>query len=165
MSQYVALQILEKLINVRWKILPEDQRSGIRNFIVQIIIKVSSDEQTLRREKSYVNKVSLLGPSLFNSVLISSASLTSSLSKYVHPRLAQEPNSCAALQILKQEWPHNWPTFISEIVSSSKSNLTLCENNMIILKLMSEEIFDYSAEQMTTTKTRNLKNQMCQEFA
>jgi exportin-1 len=69
------------------------------------------------------------------------------------------------LQILKQEWPHNWPTFISEIVSSSKSNLTLCENNMVILKLMSEEIFDYSAEQMTTAKTKNLKNQMCQEFA
>jgi exportin-1 len=56
-AQYVALQILEKLINVRWKILPDEQRSGIRNFIVSVIIKVTSDEQTLRREKSYVNKV------------------------------------------------------------------------------------------------------------
>lgn len=36
---------------------------------------------------------------------------------------------------------------------------------MSILKLLSEEIFDYSAEQMTTAKTRNLKNQMCGEFS
>jgi exportin-1 len=36
---------------------------------------------------------------------------------------------------------------------------------MAILKLLSEEIFDYSAEQMTQTKTKNLKNQMCGEFS
>lgn len=36
---------------------------------------------------------------------------------------------------------------------------------MVILKLLSEEIFDYSAEQMTQAKTTNLKNQMCGEFS
>ncbi|KAF8188381.1 CRM1 C terminal-domain-containing protein [Pholiota molesta] len=71
----------------------------------------------------------------------------------------------ALVQILKQEWPHNWPTFISELVESSKTNLSLCENNMVILKLLSEEIFDFSAEQMTQTKIKNLKNQMCGEFS
>ncbi|KAH7026853.1 CRM1 C terminal-domain-containing protein [Linnemannia elongata] len=69
------------------------------------------------------------------------------------------------VQILKQEWPHAWPNFIPEIVVSSKSNLSLCENNMVILKLLSEEIFDYSAEQMTQVKTKNLKNSMCHEFS
>ncbi|KAJ7285677.1 CRM1 C terminal-domain-containing protein [Mycena rebaudengoi] len=69
------------------------------------------------------------------------------------------------VQILKQEWPHNWPNFITELVESSKTNLSLCENNMIILKLLSEEIFDFSAEQMTQTKIKNLKNQMCGEFS
>ena len=36
---------------------------------------------------------------------------------------------------------------------------------MIILKLLSEEIFDFSAEQMTQTKIKHLKNQMCGEFS
>lgn len=36
---------------------------------------------------------------------------------------------------------------------------------MIILRLLSEEVFDYSAEQMTSTKTRNLKQTMCAEFS
>ncbi|KXN82603.1 Exportin-1 [Leucoagaricus sp. SymC.cos] len=101
---------------------------GIRNFIVGVTVKVSSDEVSLRKEKTYLNKLNL------------------------------------AL-ILKQEWPHNWPTFITELVESSKTNLSLCENNMIILKLLSEEIFDFSAEQMTQTKIRSLKNQMCGEFS
>ena len=39
-------------------------------------------------------------------------------------------------QILKQEWPHNWPQFIPEIVSTGRSNVTICENNMAILKLL-----------------------------
>jgi len=36
---------------------------------------------------------------------------------------------------------------------------------MAILRLLSEEIFDYSAEAMTQAKTKNLKNQICGEFA
>ncbi|KAF7294937.1 Importin N-terminal domain-containing protein [Mycena indigotica] len=69
------------------------------------------------------------------------------------------------VQVLKQEWPHNWPNFISELVQSSTVNLSLCENNMAILKLLSEEIFDFSEEQMTQSKTKNLKNQMSGEFS
>ena len=36
---------------------------------------------------------------------------------------------------------------------------------MVILRLLSEEIFDYSAEQMTQAKTKNLKNQLGDEFS
>ncbi|KAH7889656.1 CRM1 C terminal-domain-containing protein [Phlebopus sp. FC_14] len=129
-SKYIGLQILEKLIITRWKTLPDGQRQGIRNFVVGITVKVASDEATMRKEKTYVNKLNL-----------------------------------ALVQILKQEWPHNWPTFITELVESSKTNLSLCENNMVILRLLSEEVFDYSAEQMTQTKIKNLKNQMCGEFS
>lgn len=36
---------------------------------------------------------------------------------------------------------------------------------MAILRLLSEEVFDYSAENMTSTKTKNLKASMCNEFS
>jgi exportin-1 len=36
---------------------------------------------------------------------------------------------------------------------------------MTILRLLSEEVFDYSGEAMTSTKTRNLKQTMCAEFS
>lgn len=103
---------------------------GIRNFIVAFILQCSSTEESLRTQRTLLNKLNL--------VLIS---------------------------VLKQEWPHNWPTFINEIVQACHSSLSVCENNMIILRLLSEEVFDYSAEQMTSSKTRNLKQTMCNEFS
>jgi len=68
------------------------------------------------------------------------------------------------IQILKYEWPKNWPTFISDIVGASKTNESLCQNNMEILKLLSEEVFDFSSGQMTQTKAKHLKETMCNEF-
>ena len=40
------------------------------------------------------------------------------------------------VQILKHEWPRNWPSFISDIVGASKTNESLCQNNLAILKLL-----------------------------
>lgn len=69
------------------------------------------------------------------------------------------------VQILKYEWPRNWPSFISDIVGASKTNESLCQNNMTILKLLSEEVFDFSSGQMTQAKAKHLKDSMCSEFS
>ncbi|ORZ36332.1 CRM1 C terminal-domain-containing protein [Catenaria anguillulae PL171] len=125
-SKYLALTILERLIQTKWKVLPEDARTGIKGFIVQRVISTSQTEATLSRDdRQFLGKLNLV-----------------------------------LVQILKQEWPHNWPNFIPELVSASRTSVPLCENNMAILKLLSEEVFDFSAEAMTQVKVRNLKNQM-----
>ncbi|XP_074650496.1 exportin-1-like [Tubulanus polymorphus] len=69
------------------------------------------------------------------------------------------------VQILKNEWPKNWPSFIKDIVGASKTNESLCQNNMVILKLLSEEVFDFSSGQMTQIKAKHLKDSMCTEFS
>jgi exportin-1 len=80
-------------------------------------------------------------------------------------RLFVDKLDLTLVNILKQEWPHNWPTFINEIISSCHSSLSICENNMVILRLLSEEVFDFSQDQMTSTKAKNLKTTMCAEFS
>ena len=69
-----------------------------------------------------------------------------------------------AHQILKQEWPQNWKDFIPQIVESGKTNETLCGNNMQILKLLSEEVFEFSLKQLTSKKVDQLKESLTQEF-
>ena len=69
------------------------------------------------------------------------------------------------VQILKQEWPHNWPTFIPDLVGSSKTSEVLCENNMQILRLLSEEVFDFSRGQMVTDKVKKMKESLNGEFS
>ncbi|KAK4206128.1 CRM1 C terminal-domain-containing protein [Rhypophila decipiens] len=129
-TKFLGLQVLDNVIMTRWKVLPREQCQGIRNFVVQQILTCSTSEESLKANRTLVNKLNL--------VLVS---------------------------VLKQEWPHNWPTFINEIIAACHSSLSVCENNMIILRLLSEEVFDYSAEQMTSTKTKNLKTTMCAEFS
>ena len=68
------------------------------------------------------------------------------------------------VHILKHDWPSKWPSFIPDIVQASKSGETLCENSMHVLRLLSEEIFDFSRGQLTQAKVKELKGSLNNEF-
>jgi len=127
--KFFALQILENLIKYRWKTLPRETCEAIRNYIVNKVIELSSNDEFLSREKVYIGKLDLI-----------------------------------LVQIVKQEWPMNWRSFVSDIVGASKSSMSLCENNLYILQLLSEEVFDFSRGEMTQSKVLELKNQFNAEF-
>lgn len=59
-TKFIALQILETLIKTMWKVLPVEQRQGIRTFVVAIIIKVSGDDASLEKNKMYLNKLNMV---------------------------------------------------------------------------------------------------------
>lgn len=100
-TKFFALGILDHVIATQWKVLPPEQAEGIKSFLVELIIKLSSDEQSLAQEKTLLGKM--------NQALV---------------------------QVVKQEWPKRWPTFIQDIVGASKSSESLCQNNMEIFKLL-----------------------------
>jgi exportin-1 len=56
-TKFFALQVLDPVIQYRWKALPRDQCDAIRNFIVDKVVTLSSNEQTLRSEKVYLQKL------------------------------------------------------------------------------------------------------------
>ena len=60
------------------------------------------------------------------------------------------------VQVLKQEWPHKWPSFVPDLVGASRTSETLCENSMVILKLLSEEVFDFSRGELTQVGRHSL---------
>ncbi|WVZ04072.1 hypothetical protein V8G54_024878 [Vigna mungo] len=68
------------------------------------------------------------------------------------------------VQILKHEWPARWRSFIPDLVSAAKTSETICENCMVILKLLSEEVFDFSRGEMTQQKIKELKQSLNSEF-
>jgi exportin-1 len=129
-TRFFGLQALDDAIKTRWKVVPQEQRDGIKNYVVGKIINMCKDDALLQREKVFVAKLNL-----------------------------------TLVEILKQEWPHNWPSFITDLVGSSKTSEVLCENNMQILKLLSEEVFDFSKDQMVTDKVKRMKESLNGEFA
>ncbi|KII72118.1 Exportin-1 [Thelohanellus kitauei] len=128
-SRFYALLILERLVKTRWKLLPSEQRIGIRDYLVQQIILVGSNTEAAQQRKLYLNKL-----------------------------------LCSLVEILKFEWPRRWPEFLDEIVQSSKLNDSICLVNMKILRLLSEEIFQFS-HQMNHIKTQYLKNALMSQFS
>ncbi|CAI9767781.1 unnamed protein product [Fraxinus pennsylvanica] len=128
-TKFFALQVLEGVIKYRWNALPVEQRDGMKNYISEVIVKLSSDEFSFRRERLYVNKL--------NTSLV---------------------------QILKHEWPARWQSFVPDLVAAAKTSETICENCMAILKLLSEEVFDFSRGEMTQQKIKELKQSLNSEF-
>ncbi|KAG0501481.1 hypothetical protein HPP92_001553 [Vanilla planifolia] len=128
-TKFFALQVLEGVIKYRWNALPTDQRDGIKNYISDLIVQLSSNEASYRQEKLYVNKLNII-----------------------------------LVQVLKHEWPARWQSFIPDLVSAAKTNETICENCMAILKLLSEEVFDFSRGEMTQIKIKELKHSLNSEF-
>ncbi|CDY28738.1 BnaCnng06240D [Brassica napus] len=63
------------------------------------------------------------------------------------------------VQILKHEWPANWRSFIPDLVNAAKTSESICENGMAILKLLSEEIFNFSKGEMIQRKINDLKDE------
>ncbi|RYG63928.1 hypothetical protein EON64_14990, partial [archaeon] len=129
-TKFFGLQVLTEAINTHWKVIPQDQREGIRSYIVSKVIALSSSDELIKSNQSFLSRLNLV-----------------------------------LVQILKQDWPQDWPSFITDIVASSKTSESLCENNMMVLQLLSEEVFDFSKESMTASKVKTMKESLNEEFA
>ncbi|KAF7458676.1 putative exportin 1 [Cryptosporidium felis] len=128
-TKFFALSILEKCIQFQWKILPIDQKTGIKQYITELCIELCQDEKILNENKHFLNKT--------NETLI---------------------------MIVKQEWPDNWENFITEICNASRTNQYICENTMKLLRLLSEEVFDFGEDQMVSKKVERLMGVLNKQF-
>ncbi|KAJ1607688.1 putative exportin 1 [Cryptosporidium canis] len=128
-TKFFALSILEKCIQFQWKILPFDQKTGIKQYITEMCIELCQNEKILEENKHFLNKT--------NETLI---------------------------MIVKQEWPDNWENFITEICNAAKTNQYICENTMKLLRLLSEEVFDFGEDQMVSKKVEKLMGILNQQF-
>ena len=126
-------------------------------YIVGLIIKTSSSPELMEKERTYLNKLNLILVSILKRQLESLILFNSSV------RTGKDDQFSSLFMF--REWPKNWESFIPDIIGASKTNESLCQNNMVILKLLSEEVFDFSSGQMTQTKAKHLKDSMCSQFS
>lgn len=129
-TKFFGLQVLGEAITTHWKVIPMDERYGIRSYVISKIITLCATEESMRTNSTFLNRLNLV-----------------------------------LVQILKQDWPHNWPTFIPDIVESSKTSELLSENNMKVLTLLSEEIFEFSKDSLTAAKMKTMKETLNESFA
>lgn len=137
-TKFIALSILDNLINTRWNILPTDQQTGIRDFIIGMILSLCNDSSNTASALPQNNSQDVK----LQKELVKKADLT-------------------LVQIIKKNWSS---TLINELIESSKSSNSICENNLHILKLIAEEIFDYSEDKLTRARKHSLRKSLTIEF-
>ena len=52
-TKFFCLNILENVIQQRWKVLSEEHRNGIRAYVVMLINRLASDEETAKSQKHF----------------------------------------------------------------------------------------------------------------
>jgi exportin-1 len=65
---------------------------------------------------------------------------------------------------VKQDWPHDWPNFVVELISYAQITPSMCENAMIFLRVLSEDIFDFSFGRISATRIDKMKLQLITDF-
>ena len=56
-TKFFALTVLSETIATRWKILPQEERSGIKAYVVQLLITISADENHAASQKHFLTKL------------------------------------------------------------------------------------------------------------
>jgi exportin-1 len=68
-TRIYALIILEDLIKSKWNLLNPDQKLGIRNFLVDLLIKNVTDENTYSENQAFINKLNMNIVQVLSSLL------------------------------------------------------------------------------------------------
>jgi exportin-1 len=56
-AKYIALQVLEKVVQFKWKILPPQEQDGIKVFIVNHVVNSAKDERILGQQRVFMSKL------------------------------------------------------------------------------------------------------------
>ena len=91
------------------------------------------------------------------------ASQLSNNSNQTYKPLLKKANS-VLVEIIKKEWDVSWNTAISDLLKSSHNSQEICENNFLILKDLSQEIFEFSKNTMKSNDIAVLKQRFAKEF-
>lgn len=68
------------------------------------------------------------------------------------------------VELIKRELGGGWESAIRDLIENAKTGENVCSNNLQILRMLSEEIFEFSKETMTSAKVTQLKARFNEDF-
>ena len=139
-------------------ILNNTQSNNTRVFALNILESFIKEKWNLLDDNSKLNLRNFL-VSLLIKFVVDNNFFNNPQNHFVINKL-----NIVIVTIAKNEWTTTWPNFISELCNSSKSNPNLCENNMKLLILLSEEINVFWKNSLTAKKAYELREKMSKEF-
>lgn len=123
----------------------------VRNFVAGTIGANAANKATLDANRAYVRKL--------NGLLVE-VSTAASCSDPPLSRTKIKAPTAPPPQILQLDWPQEWPDFIDNLLLSSHSDPAQCENNFVILRMLSEAMHDFWETNLSMTRSQVLRGQL-----
>eukprot|EP01053_Blabericola_migrator_P000919 Blabericola_migrator_1__918@NODE_1226_length_5052_cov_80_009629_g831_i0_p1_GENE_NODE_1226_length_5052_cov_80_009629_g831_i0NODE_1226_length_5052_cov_80_009629_g831_i0_p1_ORF_typecomplete_len1077_score272_82CRM1_C/PF08767_11/9_8e02CRM1_C/PF08767_11/3_7e03CRM1_C/PF08767_11/2_6e03CRM1_C/PF08767_11/1_5e54Xpo1/PF08389_12/1_3e04Xpo1/PF08389_12/7e31Xpo1/PF08389_12/1_2e03Xpo1/PF08389_12/1_3e04Xpo1/PF08389_12/1_2e03CRM1_repeat_2/PF18784_1/6_9e23CRM1_repeat_3/PF18787_1/5_8e21CRM1_repeat/PF18777_1/1e08IBN_ len=89
---------------------------------------------------------------------------TAAMNANSNPALRTKVNE-VIVNVAGKIWPQEWPGFVRDLCESAQKDQKICENNLQILNMLSEDILDFGQEEMTSLKCQELSTTLRSEFA
>ena len=64
----------------------------------------------------------------------------------------------ALVQVLLSEWPTIYPNIINELIEHARTSMAMCTNNLNIIKILCQEVFDRGDEKLLYSRVNELSN-------
>ena len=137
-------------------IIENTQQQETKYFALQILEHtISTSWKILPREQCEAVK---------NFTIQIIIDLCTSIENMKQQKLYLSKLNLVLVKIIKQDWPLHWPGALGDIVGAAKQSEPLCQNNLEVLRLLTEEIFIFGENEMVQSKIKNLKGAMNEEF-
>lgn len=135
------------------KILKKTTAEQTKSFALTILLNSIKTRWNLFRVLDRVN--------MRNFVIATLLDLLKSPDK--HPTLIPLLNNII-IEIVKREWPHNWPKFVPELLAACKINDIVCANNLHILRMIIEDVNE-NEQQLTIAQRDAMKPTLISNFS
>ncbi|KAK7199714.1 exportin 1 [Novymonas esmeraldas] len=138
------------------KLLTESRHTGTRFFALQVL-----DETIMQRW----NTLSTDNQQAIRHFVVSL--IVRECTSFAHIRqnrtLLTKMNM-TLVAIAKREWPVRWPNFVQEISTSASPSEPMVENNLNLLRLVGEEVFEFGEKTLTSRWVERKKQALAQDF-
>eukprot|EP01063_Lacrimia_lanifica_P009030 TRINITY_DN16074_c0_g1_i1.p1 TRINITY_DN16074_c0_g1~~TRINITY_DN16074_c0_g1_i1.p1 ORF type:complete len:1107 (+),score=513.53 TRINITY_DN16074_c0_g1_i1:67-3387(+) len=126
-------------------------------------IALQTLDDTIKKNWNVIDVQQQLG--IRNFVINKIMELAESSESLVKNRFVVEKMNHTLVEILKRDWPTKWPSFVEELVLSAQKSNAVMQNNLAIVRELSEEVFDFSKGKMTAQQIQIRKEELNKQFS
>lgn len=138
------------------KLLTESQNTHTRFFALQVLDDTieqrwnTLNEENQRAIRNFIMNLIVQDCTSFERVRANKVLLTKMNSTLV--------------SIAKREWPVRWPNFIQDVCASAGPTHPMVENNLNLLRLVGEEVFQFGEKTLTSRWIERKKQALSEDF-
>ncbi|RNF11538.1 putative exportin 1 [Trypanosoma rangeli] len=137
-------------------LLTKSQNSTTRFFALQVL-----DDTILHQWNAFTNEQKEEIRSFVINLIVAECKSFSQIRS--RKALLTKINS-TLVSIAKREWPVRWPSFIQDICTSAGPTEPLIENNLNLLRLVGEDIFEFGEKTLTSRWIKRKKEALKSDF-